>query len=281
MGLAAVALFGLTLPVTKILTPHMHPLFIGLGRALLASIVALLILLVTKQPYPNIQQFKKLAVIALGVVIGFPVLSAWAMQTVPASHGGVVMGIAPLATVVAGVTFSRERPSLGFWVAALSGALLVVTFSLLDGTSGVVIGDIILLMAILLMAVGYAVGGTLAKQMGGWQVICWALVISAPVIMLPAWHYAPADLTTLPASIIAAFLYLALISQLFGFFLWYKGLAMGGVARVSQTQLLQPFVTISASAIIVGEAISLTMLLFAGAVIATVALGKSMPIHHR
>lgn len=279
-GLVAVVLFGFTLPVTKMLTPIMHPLFIGLGRATLAAMIALLILLFSKQSIPTPRQLARLAVVALGVVIGFPVLSAWALQTVPASHGGVVMGILPLATVAAGVLVSHERPSKGFWFVGLVGAGLVTLFSLHGNSDGLVIGDLILVAAIACAAFAYAMGGVLAKDMGGWQVICWALVISLPFIVWPSWYYAPENLSTQPLTIWIAFLYLALFSQLFGFFFWYKGMAIGGVARVSQSQLLQPFVTIVAAALLLGESVSMTTLLFASAVIATVAVSKKMQVHH-
>lgn len=280
LGIMAITLFGLTLPITKLLIPIMHPVFIGLGRAALAGIVALIILLHVKQKPPTIVQGWKLLIVSSTVVIGFPVLSAMAMQTTPASHGGVVMGIAPLATAAAGALFGRERPSIGFWLLGLIGTVLVITFSLRRGLEGFVAGDLLLLLATVLVAIGYALGGILAKEIGGWQVICWALVISFPVILIPSIVFAPERILALPMPSILAFLYLALVSQLLGFFLWYKGMAIGGVARVSQSQLLQPFVTILASALLLNEPISLSVCLFACAVMATVFLGKRMPIKY-
>ena len=280
LGVMAITLFGLTLPITKLLIPLMHPAFIGFGRAVLAAIVALIILLCFKQKPPTINQVWKLIIVASSVVVGFPILSAMAMQTTPASHGGVVMGIAPLATAAAGAILGRERPSIGFWLLGLLGTILVITFSFRHGIDGFVAGDLLLFLATVLVAIGYAMGGILAKEMGGWQVICWALVISFPFILIPSIVFAPERILALPISSILAFLYLALVSQLLGFFLWYKGMAIGGIARVSQSQLLQPFVTILASALFLNESISLSVGLFACAVTATVFLGKRMPIKH-
>lgn len=281
LGLLAVTAFGLTLPATHFVIPYMHPVFIGLGRAVLAALFAITILLVTRQALPTRQQILPLCWVAFGVVIGFPVLSAWAMQTLPASHGGVVLGILPIATVVFGIMLSSERPSTGFCITGLVGAGLVVTYSLINGAGSFQPGDIILVAAILSAAIGYAAGGQLAKEMGGWQVICWALVIALPFIIIPTWLTAPAAAVDLPASAIISFLYLALVSQLLGFFAWYRGLALGGVARVSQTQLVQPFVTIFASAMLLSEALSVTTLSFALLVVITVAISKKMPIHHK
>jgi len=278
-GSLGVTAFGLTLPVTRYVTPELDPVFIGLGRAVVAALVAGLLLLATGQPRPDRGQIGKLLIVGLGVVIGFPVLSAWAMQTVPASHGGVVLGVLPLATAIASVFVSHDRPSPGFWLFGILGSMLVVVYALLDGAGGVQVGDLALLGAVIAAAVGYAVGGELSRSLGGWQVICWALVLTIPVIIVPALWWAPPDLAAVPVGIWAGFAYLALFSQLFGFFWWNKGLALGGVARVSQIQLLQPFITLLASAAALGEAITTETYVFAVLVVAVVAIGRRMPIH--
>jgi drug/metabolite transporter (DMT)-like permease len=277
-GLLGVVAFGLTLPASRHVVPYMDPIFIGLGRAVVAALFAAIILLVTRQQIPTQQQLVRLLIIAAGVVVGFPVLSAWAMQSVPASHGGVVLGLLPLATAIVGVLISNDRPSQGFWLTGVAGSVLVVAYSLLRGSGAFQIGDLALLGAIISAAVSYAVGGELSKSMGGWQVICWALIISFPLILIPAVIKAPEDLFALPPDILLSFLYLALVSQLLGFFLWNKGLALGGVARVSQTQLIQPFVTIIASVLLLGETLDSTTLVFALLVVGTVAVGKHMRI---
>ena len=282
LGLLGVAAFGLTLPATRFIVPYFDPIFIGLGRAVIASVVAAFILIATKQSRPTRHQLMQLSVVALGVVLGFPVLTAWAMETVPASHGGVVLGVLPLATAVAAVIVSREKPSAGFWIFSLIGSIVVVTYSLLQGFGSFQLGDLLLIGAILSAGMGYALGGKLSKELGGWQVICWALVISFPFIIFPAWMQAPEEnFSNLPLNVLLSFLYLALVSQLFGFFLWNKGLALGGIARVSQTQLMQPFVTLLASAYLINETVSLQTILFAVLVVCIVAIGKKMPVYQR
>jgi len=282
LGFLGVAAFGLTLPATRFIVPYFDPIFIGLGRAVIASVVAAFILIATKQSRPTRHQLMQLSVVALGVVLGFPVFTAWAMETVPASHGGVVLGVLPLATAVAAVIVSREKPSAGFWIFSLIGSIVVVTYSLLQGFGSFQLGDLLLIGAILSAGMGYALGGKLSKELGGWQVICWALVISFPFIIFPAWMQAPEEnFSNLPLNVLLSFLYLALVSQLFGFFLWNKGLALGGIARVSQTQLMQPFVTLLASAYLINETVSLQTILFAVLVVCIVAIGKKMPVYQR
>ncbi len=280
LGFLGVVAFGLTLPATRFVVPYFDPIFIGLGRAVIASVIAAFILLATKQSKPTRKQLIQLSVVALGVVLGFPVLTAWAMETVPASHGGVVLGILPLATAVAAVIVSKEKPSVGFWIFSLIGSIVVVTYSLLQGFGSFQLGDLLLVGAIISAGLGYALGGKLSKELGGWQVICWALVISFPFIIFPAWMQAPEeDFSNLPLNVLLSFLYLALVSQLFGFFLWNKGLALGGIARVSQTQLIQPFVTLLASAFLINETVNLQTIIFAVLVVSIVAIGKKMPVH--
>ena len=282
LGFLGVVAFGLTLPATRFIVPYFEPIFIGLGRAVMASVVAAFILIATKQSTPNRHQLMQLSVVALGVVVGFPVLTAWAMKTVPASHGGVVLGVLPLATATAAVMVSREKPSAGFWIFSLLGSIVVVIYSLLQGFGSFQLGDLFLIGAILSAGLGYALGGKLSKELGGWQVICWALVISFPFIIFPAWMQAPEEnFSNLPLNVLLSFLYLALVSQLFGFFLWNKGLALGGIARVSQTQLIQPFVTLLASVFLINETVSLQTILFAVLVVCIVAIGKKMPVYER
>ena len=281
LGTIAVVMFGLTLPVTRLISPYLDPIFIGLGRASFAAILAALFLIISGLPIPSRKQFKQLSLVALGVVIGFPVCSAWAMQSLPASHGGVVLGVLPLATAAASRLVSDERPSLSFWVVGATGSALVVGYSLLQGGGAILIGDLALFLAVLSASFGYAIGGKLSKEMAGWQVISWALVIAFPVTLIPTIYVAPDDLNQIDGTTIIGFVYLALVSQLFGFFIWYKALAIGGIARVSQTQLLQPFVTLLVSTWVLSETVSAITYLFIVAVVAIVAIGKKMPIYSK
>ena len=280
-GLLGVIFFGLTLPMTKIVIPYLDPIFIGLGRSALDSIVAIIILLKFTNSIPTKKQFIQLFIIALGVVIGFPIFTSIAMEYVPASHGAIVVGILPLATAVTGAIISKEKPSLSFWVVSLIGTILVISYTLLQSGGSLHKADLALFIAIISVSIGYAIGGKLSKELGGWQVICWALVISFPFIIVPTINHAPDNLFDFPISVYLSFLYLALISQLFGFFVWYKGLAMGGIVRVSQIQLLQTFITLGASIILLNEKLNLQMIIFALLVVGIVWIGKKMPIHRR
>ncbi len=273
-GFIAVSAFALTLPATRFVIAWLDPVFIGLGRAVIAAMIAGLILLITRQPLPHKKHLIPLLITAAGVVIGFPVLSAIAMQTVPASHGGIVIALIPLMTAIVGSLISNERPSSGFWISSIVGACIVAIYSLQQGDATIYRGDILLFLASLSAAIGYAVGGKLAHDLGGWQVICWALLVALPFILLPSIYFAPENWGDLPVSALIAFAYLALVSQLFGFFLWYHGLAIGGIARVSQTQLTQPFITLVASYLLLGEAIQPLTILFAIAVVTVLAINK-------
>ena len=277
-GTLGVVAFGLTLPFTRLVVPYLDPIFIGTGRAVLAALVAIIILSALKQKIPNKAQILQLSIVSLGVVAGFPILSSWAMQHVPASHGGVVLGILPLATAIFGAWVAKERPSLAFWVVSLIGSALVVIYVLTQGSDGLEIADLALLGAIISAAIGYAVGGQLSKTLGGWQVICWALIISLVYTLPISIICAPETFTGYPLEVYIGFLYLALVSMLTGFFAWYKGLVLGGIARVSQTQLIQPFVTIFASIFMLNEPLDFKTVLFAALVVASVWVGKKMPI---
>lgn len=278
LGLCGVIGFSVTLPATRLAVAHLDPTLVGLGRSLVAGILAAVLLRTTRQSLPSRAQFKGLAVTAAGVIVGFPLLSSWAMQSLPAAHGAILLAILPLFTAVAGALRTGDRPSSGFWLASLAGSGLVAIFAVYGGAGGWQGADAVLILASLAAAVGYAEGGRLARAMGGWQVICWALVIAAPLLLPPVIiaflrHGAEAPLQSW-----LGFAYVSVVSQLLAFFLWYQGLALGGVVRVSQVQLLQPFMTLGVAALLLGETVTPAMLAFALAVVVTVAVGRRMPI---
>jgi drug/metabolite transporter (DMT)-like permease len=200
------------------------------------------------------------------------------MQQLPAAHGGVVLGLMPLATALAGAWRLGERPSIGFWIASIAGSITVVLFAIISGAGQMHWADLILLGAGLAAAVGYAEGGRLAQSLGGWQVICWALVLTAPILVIPTAIAVYRHGLTASPSAWLGFAYVSIISQFLAFFPWYRGLALGGVARVGQVQLLQPFLTIFASALLLGETITPITLAAATIVVMTVALGKQATI---
>jgi drug/metabolite transporter (DMT)-like permease len=279
LGLLGVVIFSITLPATRIAVASMDPMFVGIGRSVLAAHLAVLALLVTRQRIPTVAQFKSLAVCALGVIFGFPALTSWAMQQVPSSHGAVVVGLLPLATVIASTFINHERPSGAFWLASAAGSALVVAFAFTMGAGALHPADLALLGAVALGGVGYAAGAKVTRDLGGWQTISWALVISVPVLLpVTASAAMRTDFSAVPWQAWAGFVYVALFSQYLGFFAWYRGLDLGGVARVSQVQLLQLFLTLGFAALLAGETITLTMIGFAVAVVAVVALGRRAPV---
>lgn len=284
LGLVGVVVFSLTLPMTRIVVQEIHPLLNGLGRALAAAVPAAALLAWRRERLPTRAQLKGLFVVALGVIVAFPVFSAWAMKTVPASHGALVGGLQPLFVALYAAWLSHERPSPAFWASAAVGSGLVVAFALDAGGGTLEAGDAWMLAAVAIGALGYAEGARLARQMGGWQVICWALVVAAPFLAAPvgwlAWQQHLAHPAPFAPRTWLAFGYVTLFSQLIGFFAWYAGLAIGGIARVGQVQLLQIFFTIAFSAAFFGESVRPSTWLFAAAVIATVVVGRKAAVRH-
>lgn len=278
LGFIAVFSFSLTLPATRFAVAGLDPTFVGLGRAVFAALLAAPVLLISRQRFPSRREIKGLVGVAAGVVIGFPLLSAWAMHYVDASHGAVMLGVLPLATAVAGAILARERPSTGFWAFALLGAVLVSGFSVIKGEGDVRFADLALVGAVVAAAVGYTQGARLARTLGEWQVISWALVFTAPFLVVPVLLTAPANGAEVTLSAWLGFAYVCVVSQYVGFFPWYRALARGGIARISQLQLLQPFLTIAASAIALNERIDVVTILFAVLVASAVAIGRAMPV---
>ncbi|MNF39735.1 EamA-like transporter family protein [compost metagenome] len=278
LGLLGVIIFSLTLPMTRIVVQELHPLLNGLGRALFAAIPAAALLLWRREKWPTWKQIKALCLVSLGVVLGFPVLSAWAMQTLPASHGALVNGLQPLCVAIYAAWLSHERPSPAFWLCATAGSVLVLVYAMISGAGSVQAGDLLMLAAIAVGGLGYAEGGRLAREMGGWQVICWALVLSTPLLLGPVVYLALQHQGPISPRTWWAFGYVSMFSQFIGFFAWYAGLALGGIARVSQIQLLQIFFTIAFSALFFGEHIEPITWLFAAGVMVTVVWGRKTSI---
>jgi drug/metabolite transporter (DMT)-like permease len=281
LGLIGVAIFSLTLPFTRLAVRELDPLFLTLGRAMGAAVLAAGWLRMRRVAFPGRAALWPLTIVALGCVLGFPLLSSIAMRSVPASHGAVLAGMLPLATALYAALRGYERPSNGFWLVALLGSSLVVVFALSQGGGALQPADLLMFGAIVSAAAGYAEGGRLARTLGGQETICWALVLAfvpAAVLLLAVEggqlrHLGAAG----PASWLA-FGYVTVFSMFIGFFFWYRGLALGGVARVGQVQLLQPFLSLAGAAVLLGETLTLANVGFALAVIATVALGRRMQV---
>ena len=284
LGFVGVAIFALTLPMTRLAVgtpeaPLMSGVFIALGRAVGAAGLCALFLFATGAPLPKRADWWPLAVTWGGVVFGFPLFTSVAMRYVEAVHASVIVGVLPLATALVGALLHRQRPSAGFWACAAPGSVLVVAFALLRGGAGGLRlhpADLLLLAGMASAAVGYAYGGRLSQHMRAEHVICWALVIALPLTLpLAAWAR---PLQAMPASAWGGFAYVAVFSMWIGFFAWYRGLALGGTVRVSQVQLVQPFMSMLFAVPLLGERLDILTLGFALAVIATVFAGRKMPV---
>ena len=276
-GLIGILVFSLTLPMTRIAVSEMSPLLIGLGRALLAAVPAILLLWLTRSRFPNQDEWPGVILAALGVVVGWPLTSTLAMATVSSSHGAVFNGLLPLSTAIFAAWRSGERPSGTFWGWATAGAILVMTYALRQGHGSLQTGDLWLLVAVILGGMGYAEGARASRTLGGARTICWALAISTPVLAGPVIWMGMDLISTQgwpSAGVLAAFVYLAFGSMFLGFFAWYRGLAIGGIARVGQVQLLQPFLTVLAAAWLFHESVEPMTFVFAIAVIAIIAGGR-------
>lgn len=279
LGALGVICFALTLPATRYISPHFDPMFISFGRITFAAILAIPLLLLSKKSLPTKAQLLQLIAVSAGVVIGFPFFTSLAMQTVPANHGSIILAILPLATAIFGTLLSNERPSWGFWLISIISCILICYYTFNQGAGSFHIGDIYLLLAVISAGIGYAFGGRLAKKIGGKEVISWALLLGLPISLGPTWTYLPDDLASYGVNIWASFFYLCMFSQLLGFIFWYNGLALGGIIRISQIQLLQTFVTITASSILLNEVIDNESIVFAIIIVIFVAVGRKMPIN--
>jgi drug/metabolite transporter (DMT)-like permease len=281
LGFIGMAIFGGTLPATRLAVSAFDPFALTALRTAIAGLCALILLLALRRPLPPRRLWFQLAIAMLCLSILFPFLMVLAVQTVDASHGGVVLGILPIATALVALAITHERPKPLFWVASVAGASLVIAFALRQGGGTLSAGDLQLFAAVAIAAIGFTFSGRLTAQMPGWEVISWALVFALPISLPAAALTMPPDLTHIALKPWLALLYVAMFSQWIGFFAWNAGMAMGGIARVSQVQLLQPFITFALAALFNDETITLQILLFAAAVVATVAIGTGTRVREK
>ena len=280
LGLLGVTIFAMTLPMTRLAVgaasdPQLPPAFVTAGRAAFAGLLSVLYLRFTGAPRVQRRHLPALATSALGTVVGFPLFLSLALRQVDAMHAAVVTGLMPLATAVAAAIYLRQRPSNGFWVCAVLGCAMVLAFAAYQGRGHLSAADGLLLLAVASTAVGYVAGARVATELPAQQVICWVLVISLPLTvpaMLATWPLLPVR-----ASAWGGFAYVTLFSMWLGFFAWYRGLALGGTVRVSQVQLVQPFLALLFAVPVLGEKLQATTVLFSLAVIAVVFISKQMP----
>ena len=280
LGLLGVAVFAMTLPMTRLAVgpatdPQLPPLFVTAGRAACAGVLSVCYLWFTGAPGVQRRHLPALATSALGTVVGFPLCLALALRSVDAMHAAVVTGLMPMATAVGAALWFRQRPSAGFWACALLGCAMVLAFAAYRGHGALSAGDGYLLLAVFFTGVGYVSGARVATELPAEQVICWVLVISLPLTVPVALASAPA--LPVRASAWGGFAYVTVFSMWLGFFAWYRGLALGGTVRVSQVQLVQPFLALLFAVPVLGERLDAVTVLFSLAVIGVVFVGRRMP----
>jgi drug/metabolite transporter (DMT)-like permease len=270
-GFIGVLIFSGSLPATRLAVMELDPVFLTVARAAIAGVLAVLLLLAFKEKRPARGDLVPLIIVALGVIVGFPLLTALALQYVTSAHSIVFIGLLPLATAIFGVIRGGEHPRPAFWIFSLLGSSLVVGFALTQGLSASPLGDALMLAAIIACGLGYAEGARLSRSLGGWQVISWALVLSLPVMMPLTWFLIPPSFAGVGTPTWISLAYVSLFSMLIGFVFWYRGLAQGGIAAVGQLQLLQPFFGLALAATLLHEPVSGLMLAVTAGVILCVA----------
>lgn len=278
LGLVGVTMFAGTLPATRIALEGFDPAFITFARALLAALLSLVALAITRQPLPARHELPAFGAIALCLVCGFPLFSGLAMERVPASHGGVVLAVLPLGTAVAAALVGGERPGRRFWLLGCAGALLVLTFVLAEAGWHLRSGDAYLLAAAASAALGYALSGRLSRTRPGWSVMGWTLVMAMPVTAVLTGLTSPQAWPRSPA-VWSAFFYLGAISMILGFLFWNAAMARGGIAKIAQIQLLQPFLTMLIAAVVAGEPLEPRMFVVAAAVVGLVAAAQRVRVN--
>lgn len=266
-GFAGVLIFSGSLPATRLAVLQFDPVFLTVARAAIAGVLALCLLLLSSERRPARQDLLSLAVVSLGVVIGFPLLTALALRQVSSAHSVVFIGLLPLSTAVFGVLRGGERPKLAFWLFSVLGSLMVTGFALVQDSRAASMGDSLMLAAIVVCGLGYAEGARLSRRLGGWQVISWALVLALPATLTAALVVMPATFTGIGAKAWLGLGYVSVFSMLIGFIFWYRGLALGGIATVGQLQLLQPFFGLALAATLLHEPVTPAMLAVTVAVI--------------
>ncbi|MGG3557768.1 DMT family transporter [Peribacillus frigoritolerans] len=278
LGLVGVICFSLTLPATSIAVEYFGTTVVGLGRTVVAAILVAVVLIVRKEKLPTPSQFKSLLIVAFGAVLGFPLLTSWAMESLPVSHGAVEVALLPLATAGFAIFRAGEIPSIKFWVSSIIGSLAVIMYALHLGFGQLKLADLALLAAVIILGLSYAEGGKLAKELGSWQVIAWAIMIGAPFFIIPVGLNLSTEMLHAPIQAWVSLIYLAVVSQFLAYVAWYSGMAMGGIARVSQIQYLQPFLMIVFATVFLDESITFFTIVIAVIVVFSVIIGKNAPV---
>ncbi|USX48949.1 DMT family transporter [Lentzea sp. HUAS12] len=272
LGALGVLGFSFSLPATRLAVAGLDPWFVAFGRALVAGVLAIAYLALSRAPRPTVTQLRRLVVVAIGIVIGFPLFTSLALTTQTSAHGAVVIAVLPMSTAIWAVLRASERPPLAFWLSSGAGLLAVLAFVATGGglSGSLSLADLYLFVAVVLCGLGYAEGGALSRELGGARTVCWALVVSLPVT-IPI-SLCTADFSRADGVVWLSFAYVALISMFLGFFAWYAGLAAGGVAKIGQIQLAQPVLTLLWSAVVLGEPVGWPAVVTAAVVLVCVVL---------
>lgn len=278
LGFIGIVCFSLTLPATSIAVPYFGEMIVGLGRTVIAAIIVGAIFMMKKQSLPNKTQFKSLLIVTIGAVLAFPLLTTFAMKSLPVSHGAIELALLPLATAGFAMWRGGERPSKRYWIASIIGAITVIIYAIYVGFGQLQKGDIALIAAVVVLGLSYAEGGKLSKELGSWQVIAWAILIGAPFFIIPVGLSISASMLQAPVEAWMSLLYLGIVSQFLAYVAWYGGMAVGGIARVGQIQYLQPFLMIGFSVLFLGESISWLTISLAIIVVGSVIVGKNAPV---
>jgi len=273
-GLLGVIIFSGSLPATRVALGGFTPLFLTSARAVIAALLGAALLALLKEKRPARSDIVSLAIVASGVVIGFPLLTALALQHITSARSIVFIGLLPLATAIFGVWRGGERPKPAFWLFSTTGAAMVAGFALARSAAAPLPSDLLMVAAVLLCGLGYAEGAALSRRLGGWQVISWALLLALPVMTLVALATLPGVGSDIGAPAWAGLAYVSVFSMLVGFVFWYRGLALGGIAGVGQLQLLQPFFGLALAGTLLGEPIAWRMIVTAALVALCVAGAK-------
>lgn len=270
-GFIGMLIFSGSLPATKASVLGFEPLFLTAARATIAGLLSLFMLLLYKEKLPTCKQWISLTVVSLGVVVGFPLLTAIALQEITSAHSLVFLALLPLSTAIFAVIRGGEKPKPIFWFFSIAGSLLVMGYALSQGGSSSLQADLLMIASVIVCGLGYAEGATLTKALGGWQVICWALIVSLLPMLILSFIFMPEKLSTISLPAWLGLGYVSLFSMLIGFIFWYKGLSQGGIAAVGQLQLLQPFFGLALAAVLLHESVNLVMILVTIGVIFCVA----------
>jgi drug/metabolite transporter (DMT)-like permease len=273
-GFIGVVIFSASLPATRAAVADFDPVFLTVARAAIAGLLALCLLLAFREKRPARRDLTSLAIVALGVVVGFPLLTALALKHVTSAHSIIFIGLLPLATAIFGVIRGGDRPKPAFWLFSCLGSALVAGFAMTQGVTASPLGDMLMLAAIIACGLGYAEGAKLSRKLGGWQVISWALVLSLPIMLALTLITMPNSFAGVGSNAWIGLAYVSLFSMLIGFVFWYRGLAQGGIAAVGQLQLLQPFFGLGLAATLLHEQVSPAMIAVTAAVVLCVVGAK-------